>query len=222
MSRYQATGEGEVIGKVRQLLGQRQDGSTFPIELSVGEMHANGVRSYVGVIRDITARKALEDELRRSAREDPLTGLQNRNVLREYTERALPQARRAGRRIACIYLDLDRFKPVNDRFGHEAGDAVLKIIAQRLREHVRDGDLIVRAGGDEFLVLMEDCPDMPFAESAARRITQAIAKTMTTQWGAIEVSASAGVAIFPDDAADESSLIEVADRRMYESKHHGG
>lgn len=218
VTRYLSTGTARNIDKVQQMLGQRRDGSTFPIELAVGEMQANGVRSFVSVIRDITARKALEDELRKSAREDPLTGLQNRNVLREYTARALPQARRAGRHIACLYIDLDRFKPVNDHFGHEAGDAVLKTIARRLREHVRDGDLVVRAGGDEFLILMEDCPDLPFAQSAAARITDAIAKPMDTQWGTIEVKASAGVALFPDDATDESGLIEVADQRMYEAK----
>ncbi len=203
----------------RRAYGQRRDHSTFPVELSVGEMHVGG---YVGAIRDITARKALEDELHRVAREDPLTGLQNRNVLREYTERALPQARRSGRRIACLCIDLDAFKPVNDRYGHEAGDKVLKIIARRLREHVRDGDLVVRTGGDEFVVLMGYCPDLPFAQAVAGRITAAIAEPMQTQWGTINVTASAGVSIFPDDATDESGLIEAADRRMYRDKRRRG
>jgi len=174
------------------------------------------------IIKDITDRKNLERELENRALHDYLTGLPNRALFTDRLEHALHRASRAGRRIAMIYIDLDRFKPVNDRAGHAAGDELLREVGSRLRTVVRQGDTVARLGGDEFAVLLESMRTEAEATNTAARIVNLIRKPCFVAGAEFQVGASAGVAISNEDTEDPEDLVRQADMAMYEAKRSGG
>jgi diguanylate cyclase (GGDEF)-like protein/PAS domain S-box-containing protein len=192
-----------------------------------------GDPSMLGIAIDVTERKATEERMRALAYYDTLTGLPNRQRFRTLLERALEAAGRRQRRAALLFLDLDRFKQVNDRLGHAQGDALLRTIAERLGDCIRFSDQIVaprseerqstvsRLGGDEFTILLADIDDPLDAAVVARRILDALSGPIEVDGQEVYTSASVGIAIYPDDASDAAMLFRQADQAMYAAKRRG-
>lgn len=152
---------------------------------------------------------------------DQLTGLPNRFLLLGRLEQVLTTAQRHGTKLAVMFLDLDGFKPINDRFGHHAGDAVLREIGWRLRQCIRDCDTVARHGGDEFVVVLTDMREAGDAASVAEKILLAVAEPLEIEGEILHVTTSVGIAIFPDTGSDAETLLRAADAAMYEAKAEG-
>ena len=177
---------------------------------------------YRGVGRDVTEIALARERIASLAYSDPLTGLANRVSLAPALEQAIERARRHGHKLAGVFIDLDGFKMINDRYGHAAGDAYLVELAQRLRRQVRASDLVARLGGDEFFVMLEGVQDMVGVERVVVKIIDALRKPYPGIGDAQRrVSATLGVSVFPDDAPDATTLIEHADEAMYTAKQAG-
>lgn len=219
MERYQVTREPRIIGTGREVLGQRRDGSTFPLEVAVSEVTADPP-VFTGVVRDISDRKALEEQLVQQALHDPLTGLANRTLLLDRIDHALSRRHREPGSVALLFVDLDRFKLVNDSLGHEVGDELLVRTAARLRQVVRPEDLVARLGGDEFVVLCDALPGPAGAESMARRLVAALNAPVALPGGEVYVSASVGV-VTDSGQRGASELLRDADDAMYQAKAQG-
>lgn len=178
-----------------------------------------------GLMHDITASKEAEAQIAFLAYHDALTGLANRAMFEEMLEPALARARRNDLGVSVLFMDLDMFKPVNDTWGHDAGDELLQQVAERLLDSTRETDLVARQGGDEFLVLLSDLDlttepggALEVAQLLAERIRRAMKVPFKLSAAEIQTSASIGVSIFPMDADDARSLLKNADSAMYESK----
>lgn len=207
------------IGRKRELFGRRCDGVLFPIELTVGTHFVTGHRVHVGVIRDITERKANEEALRRMANVDGLTGVSNRRHFMEEGERLMALARRSERPIAALMLDADHFKSVNDRCGHDVGDLVLKALAETVAGSLRNSDIMGRLGGEEFAVLLPDTTRAG-AEDLTERLLDAI-RALRIESGphSVRFTISAGVAMGCGESLED--LLKRADNALYEAKHGG-
>ncbi|HVJ62714.1 MAG TPA: EAL domain-containing protein [Tahibacter sp.] len=207
-----------------ELWQKRKDGDEFLCWLELAEVRdAQGTRThFVGVMSDITDRKRNEQELRYLANYDTLTGLPNRTLLGEKLGEAIMRARRTGRRVAVLFLDLDRFKHVNDSMGHAAGDRMLKAAGSRLRNHVRENDTVARLGGDEFTVVLEDIRDGAEADQTALKLLGAFAEPLALDAGQeVVISPSIGISLYPDHAQIPTDLLKFADTAMYQAKEHG-
>jgi diguanylate cyclase (GGDEF)-like protein/PAS domain S-box-containing protein len=207
-----------------ELWQRRKDGEEFLSWLELAEVRdAHGTRThFVGVLADITDRKRAEQELRYLANYDTLTGLPNRTLLGERLGHAIMRARRNGRRVSVLFLDLDRFKHVNDSMGHAAGDRMLKAAGSRLRAHVRDSDTVARLGGDEFTVVLEDVHDGAEAEQVAQKLLLAFAEPLELDAGQeVVISPSIGISLYPDHAQVPTDLLKYADTAMYQAKESG-
>jgi diguanylate cyclase (GGDEF)-like protein/PAS domain S-box-containing protein len=179
-----------------------------------------------GLIIDISDGKRAEQELTHRANHDQLTALPNRHRFRVLLDGAIAEAKRSGRSVAVLYVDLDEFKIVNDSFGHETGDELLIAIADRLRRAGRAGDVVGRDGGDEFVMLMPDLPEereaaTRAAEDVADRLRRILLQPFSLSTVEIEVRASVGISLFPFDAADGQTLLNHADAAMYDAKAAG-
>jgi diguanylate cyclase (GGDEF)-like protein/PAS domain S-box-containing protein len=180
--------------------------------------------SFVGLLRDVSERYEQQEQMRFMATHDQLTGLANRTLLIEELNRSLALAKRQGCGVGLLFIDLNRFKPVNDRYGHSTGDALLKAVAQRLTNTCRSSDTLCRQGGDEFVVLIPDAPSIEHLQTLARKLVGALEQPF--QAGPelpqeITISASIGLARWPDHASDADALIEAADTAMYAAKVQG-
>jgi diguanylate cyclase (GGDEF)-like protein/PAS domain S-box-containing protein len=176
---------------------------------------------YHGISRDITERRLAEDSIRHLATHDTLTGLPNRSLFIEELGRSMREARRDGRQLALLFVDLDHFKIINDTLGHDAGDLLLAQMATALRDCLRPHDLVARLGGDEFVVLVRHPAGHDEAAVVARKLLAAVTQPMSLKGQECRVSASVGICIFPDGADDEASLMKGADIAMYEAKREG-
>jgi diguanylate cyclase (GGDEF)-like protein/PAS domain S-box-containing protein len=174
-----------------------------------------------GTVLDITERKEVEAKIAWQAHHDPLTGLRNRASFIEQLEIAMAHARRNQASLGLLYIDLDEFKPINDSLGHAAGDALLRGVAQRLRDSVRKTDIVGRMGGDEFIVLLNPIKHDEDAEMVADKALHAIVEPFEHEGRTMRITASIGISIFPHDGDDPDSFIAAADRTMYESKRSG-
>jgi diguanylate cyclase (GGDEF)-like protein/PAS domain S-box-containing protein len=172
--------------------------------------------------KDITDRRRYEARIEYLATHDELTGLPNRTLMRDRISQGLARARREGTQLAVMFLDLDRFKVINDGYGHPFGDALLRATARRLKELVREGDTVARLGGDEFLVLLPDLRRSADAYVVAQKILDTFGEGLTVMGNDIHVNTSIGVALFPRDGQDVDALITNADVAMYRSKELGG
>ena len=179
-------------------------------------------RYYVGMLQDVTERHQAEEAVRFMAQHDTLTGLANRAMLMEQLERQLALAKRHGHGVALLYLDLDGFKPVNDRFGHNAGDQVLQIVAERFRQVIRHGDLLCRQGGDEFVVLVPEAGSTDELLSMGWKLVEVSRVPFSTLDPAIAISASVGIARYPDHGNSSAELLTAADNAMYAAKRSKG
>lgn len=210
-----------IAGRTIEQVALRKDTTTFPIDLSVNPMYLGDEISFIGIIRDITERKAAEDEIRRLALTDPLTDLANRNAFNTRFADALSQARRRETHVALLMIDLDKFKPVNDQYGHPVGDAVLIEVANCLRTICRETDIVARLGGDEFAAILTDLNDVESAIAPAEKIIAALKKPMTVLGQTVQIGASIGIAYFPGDADSEDTLVTLADNALYAAKAAG-
>ncbi len=174
-----------------------------------------------GTVEDITARKAAEERVQFLAYYDGLTELPNRTLLRDRIAVALPGARRHHEKVALLYLDLDRFKNINDSLGHSIGDQLLKEVAERLKRWTREQDTVARLGGDEFLVLVTAVNQIADAVAVAHRIVNSMAAEFVIHGHVINVTCSLGISIFPDDGEEAEALLKNADLAMYKAKEGG-
>jgi diguanylate cyclase (GGDEF)-like protein/hemerythrin-like metal-binding protein/PAS domain S-box-containing protein len=176
----------------------------------------------IALYHDITQLKTSAETVFHQANYDTLTELANRHLFFQQLARELSRARRGGKHVALLFMDLDKFKPVNDQFGHEAGDFVLKTVANRWQACVRSGDTLARLGGDEFALIVGDLTLAGEAEPIAQKLIDAIAGPIELPDGnRCKVGVSIGISIYPDNAVEMDSLIAAADSAMYESKHNG-
>ena len=183
-------------------------------------IHGNTVLNE-GIVEDISDRKAAEEQVQLLAYYDALTGLPNRTLLRDRLSQALASARRRKDKVALLFLDLDRFKDINDSMGHSAGDLLLKEVAARLKRWAREQDTVARLGGDEFLIVLTDVKDIPGAAVAAERLMDAMTAEFVVQGHPLMVSCSLGISIFPEHGAESETLIKNADAAMYSAKDYG-
>jgi len=183
---------------------------------------ADGViANYVAMISDITSRKEVEERLSYAANHDPLTRLPNRSLFQERLSRALARAQRTQALVALLFIDLDRFKQVNDSLGHLIGDLLLQQVAERISGTIRQGDTVARLAGDEFTVILEDIQDPRDAAVVAHKVLRLLAEPFDLGGHVTTISSSIGVALYPADASDPQSLIKLADAAMYRAKNGG-
>jgi diguanylate cyclase (GGDEF)-like protein/PAS domain S-box-containing protein len=206
-----------------EVINRRKSGDLYAEWLSIVAVGEPGgrVTRYVGLFSDITERKREEDHIRRLAHFDALTGLPNRILFGDRLRRMLAMLARRGGRMALLYLDLDRFKPVNDQYGHAVGDKVLVEVTRRMSTCVRDADTLSRRGGDEFVVLLESADPNGTAALISRKLIDAVAQPMLIDGHSIEIGVSIGVAIYPNDSEDAEGLIDAADQALYRAKQEG-
>jgi diguanylate cyclase (GGDEF)-like protein len=181
------------------------------------------VLGWFAVTMDITEHKLTEERIQRVAHHDSLTGLPNQLLFIDRLNQAIILAKRDSRQFALLYLDLDKFKPVNDALGHAAGDELLKAVAMRIRREVRESDTVARVGGDEFTVILHDIVRREDAETVARKIITALATPfqLDSQRQSVDIGTSIGIAVYPVDAREADALVKAADDAMYRAKQPG-
>lgn len=202
----------------------RKNGEVFWNDLHITPVHDdNGqVTHFVGILVDVTASKQRADHLEHEVNHDSLTGLANRTLLWDRLEHAVHLAQRHQTLVAAVLIDLDNFKTINDTFGHDAGDAVLKVVARRLQATVRDSDTVARMSGDEFVMVLVDQPSLRFTLRMVERVRRALVMPVAFGGNEIPVGASLGVAAFPHDGHSSAELVRAADMAMYRAKNNGG
>ena len=202
----------------------RHDGHSVPAAVSISPLmdaQDGHVTGYLAIASDITHRKAAENRILHLAHFDPLTELPNRSLLGVRLESALEAAGRFEQSLAVLFLDLDRFKNVNDSLGHQAGDALLKAVSGRFQHCVREQDTVARMGGDEFIVVLPELEDRHQAAEVAERIVEALGAPFDVKGHRLTVTPSIGIAIYPDHGSTADILIQHADAAMYHAKDAG-
>jgi diguanylate cyclase (GGDEF)-like protein/PAS domain S-box-containing protein len=207
-----------VDGLTRTMGGWRKDGLAVPLEVTISRMVVEGDHKYTAILRDVTARKNAEDEIRQLAERDFLTGLPNRLLLRDRLAQALAMAGRHSVRVAVMFIDLDGFKQINDTYGHHAGDRLLQLVAQRMENCVRTADTVSRTGGDEFVVLLPEIHDTEDARQVAAKLHTMIAEPYDVNGERLTVSVSIGIGVYPDDGITADAVLQAADQAMYDAK----
>ncbi len=220
--RYLVTGKGRLINNRTELVGQRKDGSNFPLELALSEMHIGERRFFVAIGRDITENKRQTEALQHQALHDALTELPNRSLLSDRIRQGILLAQREHHELALLVMDLDRFKDINDTLGHQYGDAVLQQVSERMREILRESDTIARLGGDEFAILLPNTT-LEQARSLADKLLNAIEEPLSIGEQVLHVGGSIGITQYPQHGEDEVTLLQRADVAMYVAKreHRG-
>lgn len=201
--------------------GLRKDGSEFPIEVTISKINFDNKTELTAVIRDISEKNKLMEELLLASQEDFLTGLYNRRKLTELMNQEIKRFKRFGRSFSLILADIDHFKVINDQFGHDCGDDVIKEFAQLMKQSLRDTDAIGRWGGEEFLILLPEA-EIDHACRVAEKLRQS-AEQLVTQYEDAEIkfTISAGVVEYSDSAVDRAGIIKQVDQLMYRAKNDG-
>ena len=206
-----------------EILDKKKNGEIYPKWLDISAVHDTdgNLTNYIGIFSDLTEKKNNEEKIRFLAFHDPLTKLPNRLLLRDRFDQAIAIADRENKELAFLFIDIDKFKQVNDSLGHLFGDQLLLLVADRLSLSVRDTDTVARFGGDEFVILLT-CMQ---ADSAVSNIAEKILKDLSSPFliGSVELnsSSSIGIAMYPDDGKDFDTLLKMADTAMYQSKNGG-
>jgi diguanylate cyclase (GGDEF)-like protein/PAS domain S-box-containing protein len=206
-----------------EVWNRRKDGRVYPQHLSVSVVR-NGdgrISHHIAIFSDITRRKEAEAQIRHMALHDNLTGLANRVLFRDRLEQAIAQARRDRTLVALLFIDLDDFKPVNDRLGHGAGDRALQEVANRLRVVVRRVDTVARMGGDEFVILLQGLEEEAMAYRVAEKVIHSLEEPVTLDGQHCVVGASVGISLYPNHGQDHDSLMHAADQALYQAKAQG-
>ena len=207
-----------------ELWDQRKDGSVYPkwVAISVIRDTAGKITHYIASFVDISERKAAEERIYRLAHHDALTGLVNRFSLEERLHQALLTAQRAGRQVAVLFIDMDRFKTINDTLGHHVGDELLIEVAKRLQASVRESDIVARLGGDEFVVVLTSVDSgMNAGAAIAGKIVRRLGEVYRIESHELYSSPSVGLSIFPNDGDSAGTLMKNADTAMYHAKSQG-
>lgn len=204
-----------------EMVAQTPDGAEIGVEVSCQSIDYLGKPATAVALRDLTDRKRDEARILHFARHDALTNLPNRYNLQERLEIALETASQDGTGVAVIYLDLDRFKPVNDLYGHAAGDALLVQVSKRVLAEVQPSDVLARIGGDEFVLLLNNVSHPERVAATTHRVIDALRRPFFIEGNKIEIGASAGVALFPGDGGTGEALLRAADTAMYRMKDEG-
>lgn len=212
--------EGFWVGEVWD---RRKNGEIFPKWLTINAVYSptGELTHYVGTFSDISTLKQVEEQLQHLAYHDALTELPNRILFQDRLTQELAIGRRYQQRIAVLFMDLDRFKLVNDTMGHSAGDELLIQVAQRLRKMLRENDTVARLGGDEFTLIARDVTSIEAVASLANRIIRILSRPFTIMGKEVRVGSTIGISIFPDDGLDFETLTKHADAAMYEAKNAG-
>jgi len=207
-----------------EIWNRRKDGSLYAELLTISAIRddAGHTVRYVALFTDITAQKSHQQELERIAHYDPLTGLANRSLLADRLQQCMAMAQRRGARLAIVYLDLDGFKSINDRHGHDVGDRFLVAVANRMRAALREGDTLARLGGDEFVAVLQDTPTIDICVPMLNRLLSAASAPWVDEGAELRVSASLGVSFYPQaEPVDADQLLRQADQAMYQAKLRG-
>jgi diguanylate cyclase (GGDEF)-like protein/PAS domain S-box-containing protein len=207
----------------RESLNVRKNGEEFPVQLTSLAVRSSEGRclGIVTTCEDITSRKEAEKKIHRLAYYDPLTGLPNRGMLIDRLHQALAFAHREERQVCLVFLDLDNFKEVNDTYGHDFGDKLLREVSERLNGTMREADTLARLGGDEFVIVLSSVNSHESTAAAAQRLMSVFAHPFIIDARKIYCSVSIGIAIYPDDGVDTESLLKCADAAMYHAKEEG-
>lgn len=206
-----------------EICNRRKNGDLYTEWLTItGIRHATGeIRQFAAIFSDITERKRKEEQIHSLAYYDELTGLANRRLLQDRLDLALANAKRHQHKLAVLFLDLDLFKRINDTLGHQAGDAVLKEIAQRLSQLARGGESVARLGGDEFTILVPEVQALMDVEQLAAQIVTSLSQPLVIEQQSLVVSTSIGISVYPDDGQSAEILLKHADTAMYRAKEAG-
>lgn len=222
IKRYIQTGHAKMIGlRGREVIAVRKNGEQFPLELSISEMMLGGLRYFIGIARDITQRKLAEQKIAHLANHDYLTDLPNRAQFLNKFEQSILLAKRNDYKVAVLFLDLDGFKQVNDKLGHNAGDLLLQEVSKRLKENIRASDTVARVGGDEFTFVLNNIESEENVALVANKIIVALSKPFDLKGQRGHIGGSIGISIFPDGEEDIEILIKQADEAMYLAKQSG-
>jgi len=207
------------VGK--EVIGKCKDGMLTPVRLAFGKVTLLERSLFVGIISDISERKSAEEKINFIAFHDNLTELPNRILLQDRFEQAMEHARREKSKVGLLFFDLDHFRTINDSLGHAVGDALIKAVAERLKDCVRASDTISRHGGDEFLVILQNIPDAEVAAPILAKIVDQLMQPYEIEGLELHTSVSIGVAIYPDDGMDFDTIMKKADMAMYRAKDAG-
>jgi len=207
----------ELAKKNMQLQMQREQMAAMNRDLQLQQVK-DLKRINAALETEIMERRQAEERAHELATRDPLTGLMNRRSLTEHLEHAIFRSARHGQRLALLFLDMDKFKSINDAHGHHAGDELLQQAAERIRRAVRESDIVARLGGDEFVVLMEDLPSYAAAGEVANKIVKAISTSFDVDGQTVRTSASVGISLYPQDGTTMQALMRSADLAMYHAK----
>jgi diguanylate cyclase (GGDEF)-like protein/PAS domain S-box-containing protein len=199
----------------------RKDGEERWVDFSSGSLEFGGRSAALGIAFDVTERKRAEEQIKSLAYHDALTGLPNRLLFTDRLQVAVAQAHRHGQRLAVLFLDLDRFKVINDSLGHSMGDRLLGAVAERLLASVREGDTVARLGGDEFTLLLPGLSRAMDVTRVADKILDALRQPFRLEGRELYVSASMGISVYPLDGDDAEALVKNADSAMYRAKEQG-
>lgn len=211
-----------LLASHREMTGRRRDSTLFPLEVALSEIEPTpGSGRLVAVVRDITERKSWESRIYALAYSDSLTGLPNRLLLRDRLEHAIASAQRNRTQVGVLFIDLDKFKAINDSFGHHTGDQLLREIGERTRRCVREIDTVSRLGGDEFVVVLPDLHDAQDVAAVARKILAALGQPYQIDTRELTVTPTLGIAVYPQDGTDVETLLRNADVAMYHAKEGG-
>ncbi len=221
MRKFIETGEGKVIGTLIEIHALHRDGHEFPVELSISLIESSHSREFSAYIRDISERKHAETVIWNQANFDALTSLPNRNLFLHRLEQEIRGAERQNESIALLYVDLDRFKDVNDSLGHDMGDLLLIEISSRLKAAVRDNDTVARLSGDEFAIILSRLDDPLVVERICVELLESLARPYPLDNEIVYLTASIGITIYPDDSQHPEMLQKNADQAMYAAKASG-
>ncbi len=221
LGRFIETGRSNFLNRRFESRALRSDGSEIDVEAAIVRIPGEDPPLFAGFVRDITERTRAEQRIQHLATRDALTDLPNRALLNDRLEQALAKVRRNGAQLAVMYLDLDRFKDVNDTLGHQVGDALLKEAGHRLRACLRAGDTLARQGGDEFIVLLTNLSAQSHAALVAEKLLASLAQPCRIDDHEILASATIGIALHPNDGEDATTLLRNADTAMYHAKESG-
>ena len=221
MSHFHQTGEAPILNKPIETLALRRDGSEFHVELTISMVRWEDNSEFCAFISDITKKKEADALIRHQANYDPLTKLPNRHMFHAHLKQEILNAKRSRLALALMFIDLDRFKEVNDTLGHNVGDQLLAEVAKRLSASVRKSDIVARLGGDEFTIILSQLTDASQVEIVAQNILRHLAEPFTLNNETTYVSASIGITLYPEDSEEVEQLLMNADQAMYVAKRKG-
>ena len=204
-----------------EIYDRRKDGSVYPQWLTVNAINSEDDSHYVGIFSDISQRKATEEKMFRQANFDPLTGLANRQHFLNRLEQIIALAKRHRRAFGVLFLDLDLFKSINDTLGHRIGDQLLIQVAKRIKRVIRETDIAARLGGDEFTIILGSIKSVKNTELVALKVIEALNAPFNIEGNVLNISASVGISLYPDDATSADELLNFADQAMYSAKQQG-